>query len=108
MTLTSTLPRNPRKRPAPSDEAASAASGAAGERTHTSVDAMIDSFSSTIRAATPAQQPLEWMRAATVTGAPQFLSIFDGENGSINKISKSFSLTGLPPADLIGKYPIDL
>jgi len=78
-----------------------------------SVDNIVDEFLATVGNFTSSQQPLKWMRAAAshatdAGGAFHYLSLFDGENGSINSVAKSFNLRGLPPADLKGKCPIDL
>ena len=45
-------------------------------------------------------------RVTDAGGTLHYLSLFDGENGSINSVAKSFNLKGLPPVDLKGKCQI--
>ena len=115
--LKRSLQSNPRKRAAPSDKVTRDAAVSFGNRSRddarVSIDDIVDKFSATVRNSILFQQPLKWMRTASsratdTGGAFHYLSLFDGENGSINSVAKSFNLRGLPPADLKGKCPIDL
>ena len=82
--------------------------GTADNRSHASVDAMVDAFSQTACGCSPLRQLQEWMHVATSGGTPQFLSLFDRENGTINTVAIFFNFECLLPADLKGKCPIGL
>ena len=73
-----------------------------------SVDDLVEAFERVVRAAKPGDLPAAWMRAAQSTKGADFISLFDGAKGNINRAASAFDLDGMPPVDLNAKHPIDL
>jgi hypothetical protein len=72
------------------------------------VDDLIEAFERVVRAAKPGDLPAAWMRAAQSAKGADFVSLFDGDKGNINRAASIFGLDGMPPVDLNAKCPIDM
>ena len=80
---------------------------AAGEETP--IDDLIEAFNGVMRTARPGQHPAAWLRAAQSAEGADYLSLFDGDKGSINKAARLFGYVGLPPVDNRNSlYPVNL
>ena len=62
-----------------------------------------------MRTARPGQHPAAWLRAAQSAEGADYVSLFDGDKGSINKAAALFQYVGLPPVDNRNAlYPVNL
>ena len=107
------LPPIPRhsgdKRPRdPSDIPSDGCNEATAKGKGGSVDDLIEAFNEMMRTARPGTRPAAWLRAAQSAEGADYLSLFDGENNSINRAAAIFNLVGLPAVDLNALYPVNL
>ena len=72
------------------------------------VDNLIEAFNEMMRTARPGTRPAAWLRAAQSAEGADYLSLFDGQNGSINRAAALFGLEGLPAVDLNALHPVNL
>ena len=80
-------------------------------KTPMSVAARIEHSDSIVRASTAAQRPTAWMESLKTIdkSSVDFISIFDGRQGTINKTAHAFGFVGLPPVDIANTtMPVDL
>jgi len=76
-----------------------------------SVAARIEHSDAIVRASTAAQRPTAWMESVKTIdkSSVDFISIFDGKQGAINKTAHAFGFVGLPPVDIANTtMPVDL
>ena len=75
----------------------------------TPIDDLIEAFNEVMRTARRGQHPAAWLRAAQSAEGADYLSLFDGDKGNINKSADLFNLVGLPPVDNRNSlYPVNL
>jgi len=72
------------------------------------IDDLIEAFNEVMRTARPGERPAAWLRAAQSAAGADYLSLFDGDKGNINRAASTFGLDGLPPVDLNALYPVNL
>ena len=78
-------------------------------RKETPVDDLVEAFNEVMRTARRGQHPTAWLRAAQSAAGADYLSLFDGDKGHINKSADLFGLVGLPPVDNRNSlYPVNL
>ena len=62
---------------------------------------LTDEYTRIKNAASAPQLPTVWLKhAASLQSDLDFVSLFDGKSGLINKTAKTFGLVGLPPVDV--------
>ena len=71
-------------------------------------DDLIEPFDKIMLTVRPGDRPAAWLRATQSPKGADFLSLFDGNNGSINSAASIFGLDGLPPVDLNVQYPVNV
>ena len=65
------------------------------------LEALAAKYTKIKNAASAHQLPTAWLKhASSLQGDLDFVSLFDGENGLINKTADTFGLVGLPPVDV--------